>query len=1095
MNARHTFVPWLGAALALCMWLPAAARADRILMTGCFAGASTGAMITGANAALGGTHTVTAVDFSAALPATITTANYDRVYLNAAGGGCSAAFFTAVQNFVLAGGDLYIAVEFDVGFGGYTETAALLNATTTIAGVTPVARPTGGAASGQNNEPSNWVTGAPGTCPSGIASSLPTGAAGHFTGAPMGNFAVIRSLSSQALAVYFDERTLRPGAGRVFAIADTSATVPVAAWQNADAFLSGAAGFGTGICEPVCGNGVFDGAEQCDDGNSVPGDGCTSACRVEAGYVCRGARSVCAITCGDGVRASSEACDDGNRDEGDGCSRTCTTESGWSCSNPGTSVFVSRRGLTDCRESAAIATTPFTASDAVPAIGAGRWRARYVGGIVEYSAGALFTAGYISMTQSDGPPVLLNGGCLSIGSGCVNGPRTSAAAELAFMLSTPRAEIYDFTSINATTSVALWDNGCFNNSDTSITYRFDTVSECVPNDFCQYEFRAPASASYFAGSDFIAGRAPSVLFDGANLLPAPVRPNSVYRGTGLTDTLAPRVGSIVRFNFAGPRTLSNFYLWQNYNPDTEGLTQFGLTFRAADGAAIGAERTFTTDDCDCTRVPSERFTFPAVAGVTSVDLRIIATENGSFAHLMEVLFGSAPICNDGNVCTTDSCRAGACSAVGVPAGTTGLCADGDACSGDPTNLCVGCATIGNCSGETPYCNMMTNECVGCITSADCNDDNACTSDVCTASTCSNTSLAAGASCAGGVCNGAPILPMCVSCLTAADCADTNPCTTEACVANNCALFAVEPGTPGMCSGANVCSGPMGTPVNTCVECVTDAQCSGATPLCNTASNACVACMGDFGADGLACPMEAPLCTTGGACIRCTSNADCAGNASGPLCDLMTGSCGTACNGDTDCTGDAWCTASRVCSPTVPNGMPVPEVGPANGMCTPSIGMRVCVSEVCFEADDLCGLPNGEPCTGVSVCRSAICAPSGLCAECDTADDCDGGRVCNVPTGTCVMTDAGVMNDGGLLADAGMLIDVGSRTDTGRSDAGEVDGGILGIDAGGRVDAGDTVGGLAGGACGCAVNTEKSARGLALMLGVLAMLVVRRRRAR
>ena len=92
MNARHTFVPWLGAALALCMWLPAAARADRILMTGCFAGASTGAMITGANAALGGTHTVTAVDFSAALPATITTANYDRVYLNAAGGGCSAAF-------------------------------------------------------------------------------------------------------------------------------------------------------------------------------------------------------------------------------------------------------------------------------------------------------------------------------------------------------------------------------------------------------------------------------------------------------------------------------------------------------------------------------------------------------------------------------------------------------------------------------------------------------------------------------------------------------------------------------------------------------------------------------------------------------------------------------------------------------------------------------------------------------------------------------------------------------------------------------------------------------------------------------------------
>ena len=35
--------------------------------------------------------------------------------------------------------------------------------------------------------------------------------------------------------------------------------------------------------------------------------------------------------CGDGVRAASEQCDDGNSDSGDGCSDTCAYEAGWLC--------------------------------------------------------------------------------------------------------------------------------------------------------------------------------------------------------------------------------------------------------------------------------------------------------------------------------------------------------------------------------------------------------------------------------------------------------------------------------------------------------------------------------------------------------------------------------------------------------------------------------------------------------------------------------------------------------------------------------------------------------------------------------------------
>lgn len=39
-------------------------------------------------------------------------------------------------------------------------------------------------------------------------------------------------------------------------------------------------------CGPVCGNGVLEEAEQCDDGNLIRGDGC-SGCKIDAGFICR----------------------------------------------------------------------------------------------------------------------------------------------------------------------------------------------------------------------------------------------------------------------------------------------------------------------------------------------------------------------------------------------------------------------------------------------------------------------------------------------------------------------------------------------------------------------------------------------------------------------------------------------------------------------------------------------------------------------------------------------------------------------------------------------------------------------------------------
>ncbi|MFO0596379.1 MAG: DUF4215 domain-containing protein [Myxococcaceae bacterium] len=71
---------------------------------------------------------------------------------------------------------------------------------------------------------------------------------------------------------------------------------------------------------PACGDGKLNpqftpaggsATEQCDDGNTAPGDGCSALCQRE--------------NCGDGVTdaASGEQCDDGNRVDSDACRNNC----------------------------------------------------------------------------------------------------------------------------------------------------------------------------------------------------------------------------------------------------------------------------------------------------------------------------------------------------------------------------------------------------------------------------------------------------------------------------------------------------------------------------------------------------------------------------------------------------------------------------------------------------------------------------------------------------------------------------------------------------------------------------------------------------
>lgn len=71
----------------------------------------------------------------------------------------------------------------------------------------------------------------------------------------------------------------------------------------------------TDCSEAGCGDGVIDPGEGCDDGGIEAGDGCSPTCEPEA-------------VCGDGVREAPEACDDGNTEPGDGCDGACALEVG-----------------------------------------------------------------------------------------------------------------------------------------------------------------------------------------------------------------------------------------------------------------------------------------------------------------------------------------------------------------------------------------------------------------------------------------------------------------------------------------------------------------------------------------------------------------------------------------------------------------------------------------------------------------------------------------------------------------------------------------------------------------------------------------------
>ena len=398
-------------------------------------------------------------------------------------------------------------------------------------------------------------------------------------------------------------------------------------------------------------------------------------------------------------------------------------------------------------------------------------------------------------------------------------------------------------------------------------------------------------------------------------------------------------------------------------------------------------------------------------------------------------------CNDGNLCTDDSCQP-----------ETGCtfepnqepCNDGDTCT--TTDNCSGGACVGAGELECDDGNLCTDDlcqpAVGCVHSynlAPCDDDNQCTT---------------GDQCSGGKCQSSGIL----------ECEDGNPCTINSCLpAQGCAVqnadIACNDGDPctlndhcveglcvsgvaQQCDDGNVCTSDSCLADGSCLheplagdcndgnqctaqdECV-DGECKGITPLDCDDGNLCTT-DGCSPAQGCVHTLNSNPCDDGDLCTT------------GDHCHL--GECISsdtlACNDNNDCTDDsclpqAGCTFAPNTDPCDDGSVCTQGDACANGWCKPGQYKdcndgKLCTDDSCdpeqgcLNVDNNALCDDGDECTVGDICQDGVCI-AGAPANCNdenqcTADSCDPLLGClNLPL------EAGC-DDGDLCTEGDLCVD-------------------------------------------------------------------------
>jgi hypothetical protein len=368
-----------------------------------------------------------------------------------------------------------------------------------------------------------------------------------------------------------------------------------------------------------------------------------------------------------------------------------------------------------------------------------------------------------------------------------------------------------------------------------------------------------------------------------------------------------------------------------------------------------------------------------------------------------------------HVTSNDVSNCGGCGTVCSPAHASGACTSGS-CG-------VGSCNAGytNCnSSAADGCEVLTggsdvNNCGGCGTT--CAATDYCATGACTPKKRNSQSCSGTEECSSGICfgDGSCGLP------DGSACASSGVCRGGACSISGSCIKNASCAVDGDCAAENFCDTsnqecaaklPNGTPISTiaghdpaltgaCTLSVGGIVCAAA--VCDSADGKC----GHANGEGPCTSGSAQSVCRGGVCGSdgkcgypdgegsCTNSSAQSVCRSG-LCDAAICSAPPKCSVDADCSAEQFCdTAEHRCTPTLPNGTPIPTItnhDPAlTGACTTNAGAAVCTADVCDDSDDRCGYRNGDgPCddpTAAIVCRSSVCGSDLLCGHANGEGAC------------------------------------------------------------------------------------------------------------
>ncbi len=362
-------------------------------------------------------------------------------------------------------------------------------------------------------------------------------------------------------------------------------------------------------------------------------------------------------------------------------------------------------------------------------------------------------------------------------------------------------------------------------------------------------------------------------------------------------------------------------------------------------------------------------------------------------------------CDDGNVCTDDSCTEEfGC----INAANEALCNDGDYCTigdkcGGGTCLAGGLALNCNDGNQCTLDVCVPNKgCVNNQTGGVCNDGNACTkNDVC----------------AGSVCVPGAFL----------DCSDNNPCTVETCDVNTGCKFSYAQET---CSDGNICTVGDNCQSGNCVgksifDCddgnpCTDDSCqpvSGCIHVPNAipCSDGDTCTIGDTCIQGFCKSSETLDCDDGNVCTLdiCDKVTGCVFQAIPGFCDDL-----NECTSDDQCLGGA-CVGVGTLKCDDNNSCTLDTCEP-NGGCsnkpletTCNDGNPCTLNDLCFAGE--CQAGTDMNCSDGNPCTDDSCDVTGTCVHAPNESACSDGNACTLGDlcveGKCSSTGMADCDDG------------------------------------------------------------------------------------